>query len=39
MQTHEQSRLNGVGLANMWGAIVGISVGWGLAGGLDTLCS
>lgn len=32
-------RLDGVGLGNMWGNFVGVSLGWGLAGGLDTLCS
>ena len=31
--------LDGVGLGNMWGNITGIAIGWGLAGGLDTLCS
>mmetsp|Transcript_19228 Transcript_19228/g.35257 ORF Transcript_19228/g.35257 Transcript_19228/m.35257 type:complete len:455 (-) Transcript_19228:2927-4291(-) len=35
----DKYRLDGIGLANMWGNITGISLGWGLAGGLDTLCS
>jgi MATE family multidrug resistance protein len=35
----DTDRLNGIGLGNMWANIVAISVGWGLAGGLDTLCS
>jgi len=32
-------RLDGIGLGNMWGNFIGVAVGWGLAGGLDTLCS
>lgn len=35
----DKVRLDGVGLGNMWGNITGIAIGWGLAGGLDTLCS
>lgn len=36
--------VDGVGLGNMWGNMTGIvrakqAVGWGLSGGLDTLCS
>ena len=32
-------RLDGIGLGNMWGNVTGLSIGWGMAGGLDTLCS
>lgn len=36
--------VDGVGLGNMWGNMTGVvssrqAVGWGLAGGLDTLCT
>jgi len=35
----DKYRLDGIGLGNMWGNVTGLAIGWGLAGGLDTLCS
>jgi Na+-driven multidrug efflux pump len=35
----DTDRLNGIGLGNSWSNVIGLSVGWGLSGGLDTLCS
>ncbi|CAG9324217.1 unnamed protein product [Blepharisma stoltei] len=32
-------RLDGIDLDSMWGNFIGVAVGWGLAGGLETLCS
>lgn len=35
----DKVRLDGVALGNTWGNITGIAIGWGISGGLDTLCS